>query len=81
MTGFIADAASTAHTLTSGVPSAAAAPQLLVVQPIADDDDLNGEIKFFDNSWLPGGSSLPTTALVSGYTIYLHGVVKSPLGK
>jgi hypothetical protein len=67
--------------VTIGVASYAAAPQLLVVQPITDTDDLIADVFFNDNSWIAGGSKLPTLANAVYITVFLHGVIKSPLGR
>lgn len=67
--------------VTIGVASYAAAPQLLVVQPVTDQDDLIADLFFSDNSWITGGSKMPTTTNATYITVFLHGVIKSPLGK
>lgn len=67
--------------VTIGVASYAAAPQLLVVQPVTDTDDLIADIFINDNSWINGGSAMPTFTNKTYVTVFLHGVIKSPLGK
>lgn len=68
-------------TATTGVPSQAAAPQLLVSQPIKDDDDLQGEITFKNDIWVTGTSVMPTLTGRVVFTVPLHGFVKKPQGK
>lgn len=63
---------------TIGVPSAAAAPNLLVSQPIADDDDLQATLDFKNNAWLQGGASMPTFVGKQVVTLLAHGFVKKP---
>lgn len=71
-----------ASLVTTGVPSAAAAPQLLVAQPVKDDDDLNGTIDFKSDSWITGSAVMPTTATYATlFTCLLHGLIKKPQGK
>lgn len=67
--------------VTIGVPSAAAAPVLMVAQNIADDDDLVATIDFKNNSWIAGGASMPTFTAAVIATVNLHGFVKKPQGK
>jgi len=66
--------------VTTGVASVAAAPQLLVAQPIEDDDDLFCTI-VFDNAAWNVAIAMPTTAAALGFTTYLHGLIKDPQGK
>lgn len=66
--------------VTIGVASYAAAPQLLVVQPITEDDDLIADLVFSDNQWL-GSAGQPTLGAAVQVSVFLHGVIKSPLGK
>lgn len=64
---------------TIGVPSAAAAPNLMVAQPVMDDDDLVATIDFKSNSWADG--AVQPTILGMGVTLSLHGFIKKPQGK
>jgi hypothetical protein len=64
---------------TNGVPSAAAAPNLLVAQTIKEEHDLNGSIQFLDNGWLGGGIQ-PTFTARPVVTLFLHGLIKKPQG-
>lgn len=66
--------------VTTGVPSAAAAPQLLVAQSIGDKDDLLATIDFKNDIWITGSSVMPTTAGRTVYTNMLHGFIKKPQG-
>jgi hypothetical protein len=65
--------------VTTGVPSAAAAPQLLVAQPIGPNDALSGTVRFDDNVWL-GASNPATIASQVAVTVFLDGLVKKPQG-
>jgi len=67
--------------VTTGVPSAAAAPSLMVAQPVADDDDLVAQVEFKDNAWLAAGSVMPTLSQRAVFTVMLHGFIKKPQGK
>lgn len=67
--------------VTTGVPSAAAAPSLMVAQPVADDDDLVATLDFKDNAWLSGGSSMPVFVAKPVVTLRLAGFIKKPQGK
>lgn len=67
--------------VTVGVPSAAAAPSLMVAQPVADDDDLVATLDFKDNAWLNGGSVMPTFTVRPVVTLRLAGFIKKPQGK
>lgn len=67
--------------VTTGVPSLAAAPNLLVAQPIKDNDDLQSTIDFKGDAWITGsqvGTTL-TGALV--FMNMLHGLIKKPQGR
>lgn len=66
---------------TTGVASAAAAPQLLVAQPVKDDDDLNGTVDFKSDSWITGAAVMPTLAGRVLISTILHGLIKKPQGK
>ena len=61
-------------------PRVAAAPNLLVAQSITDKDDLNVEIIFDDTAWLNGGASMPTFASKVVAGVFIHGLIKKPLG-
>lgn len=63
--------------VTLGVPSAAAAPQLLVAQPVSDKDDLYGTLAFLNAAWVTG-YTVPTLNQVSVITAFLHGLINSP---
>lgn len=65
---------------TTGVPSAAAAPQLLVAQPIKDGDDLYADLTFEDGTGLNAAYVMPTTVRALAFTIFLHGLIKDPTG-
>lgn len=66
--------------VTNGVASAAAAPSLLVPQPISDKDDLKGQVAFPAGTWISGftAASLANTNVIS---CFLHGIIKAPLGR
>lgn len=64
---------------TIGVPSAAAAPNLMVAQPVADDDDLQGTIDLRSVSWVTG--AVMPTVVRGAFTLTLHGFIKKPQGK
>jgi hypothetical protein len=71
-----------------GVPSVAAAPTLFVPQQLKDDDDIICKIRFPDAQWLAqtaGGLGTYTVPVVGTggllLTVFLRGVIKSPLGK
>ena len=77
--------------VTTGVPSTAAAPQLLVAQPISEKDDLVCNISILDNKWLniagtTGASQMPVfstqgaVALQPVMGVFLHGLIKKPQG-
>lgn len=66
--------------VTIGVPSAAAAPTLMVAQPVQDDDDLMGTIDVKSNTWTSANAVLPTV-VATGITLMLHGYIKKPQGK
>lgn len=63
-----------------GVPSAAAAPTLFVPQQLKDDDDINGKLRFPGGSWTTS-YAVPVLAGNNAVTVFLHAVIKSPLGK
>lgn len=68
--------------VTIGVPSAAAAPTLMVAQPVQDDDDLMGTLEFKDfTSWVAAaGDAMPSLPPI-GVMLMLHGYIKKPQGK
>lgn len=66
--------------VTLGVPSAAAAPSLMVAQPVSDSDDLMGTVDFKSATWISGYVSPVLTNAVL-FTIMLHGFIKKPQGK
>lgn len=65
--------------VTVGVPSAAAAPTLMVAQPVQDNDDLQCTMDVKSNSWQTG-AVLPTIKGIA-VTLILHGFIKKPQGK
>lgn len=67
--------------VTLGVPSAAAAPSLLVAQSVKDDDDLVSTLDFKSNGWLAGGAAMPTFTQGMVVSLLLHGLIKKPQGK
>lgn len=65
------------NSFTTGVPSAAAAPQLLVAQPISSTDDLYGLMRFDTATGWQAGYTMPTLASAFvGITAVLHGLIK-----
>ena len=70
--------------VTIGVPSAAAAPQLLVAQPIGPNDSIGTDsyIVLYNNNWItganPSGGVLPTFATSVFCTVFLDGLIKKP---
>ena len=69
-----------ATAVSIGVPSAAASPTLFVPQQLKDDDDLNGKIRFPDAAWTTSYAA-PVLGGRLLLTVFLHGVMKAPLGK
>jgi hypothetical protein len=63
-----------------GVPSAAASPTLFVPQQLKDNDDITAKLRFPAAAWV-AGYTVPTTANDLLVSIFLRGVIKSPLGK
>lgn len=63
-----------------GVPSVAAAPTLFVPQQLKDNDDITAKLRFPNATWATG-YVVPTTTTDLLITLFLHGVIKSPLGK
>lgn len=75
----------TANSFTTGVPSSASAPQLLVALPVEPTDDLGGEIRFDGAAWITaagGAFTMPTLTSTLGVAItcFLHGLIKRPVG-
>ena len=66
--------------VTTGVPSAAAAPQLLVAQNVSEDDDLQGTVDFKNDIWITASSVMPTLAGRLVFTCFLHGFIKKAQG-
>jgi hypothetical protein len=71
--------------VTIGVPSAAAAPQLLVAQPIGPNDSIGTDsyITLYANSWAQNAAGavvggLPSFDNVVPVTVFLDGLVKKP---
>jgi hypothetical protein len=73
--------------VTTGVPSAAAAPSLYVAQPVTDNDDITGSVTFPSLGWLATnadgaivGTTLPSPTTAIAMTCYLHGIIRKPQG-
>ncbi len=66
--------------LSNGVPSVAASPTLFVPQQLTTADDIYAILDFPDAAWVTG-YAVPTTTALMLLTLYLRGVIKSPLGK
>jgi hypothetical protein len=75
--------------VTIGVASAAAAPQLLVAQPIGPNDSIGTDsyIVLYNNNWATAGGSpnpilppvvMPTFDTSVFCTVFLDGLVKKP---
>lgn len=73
--------------VTVGVPSAAAAPNLMVAQPVEDNDDLVATVDILGNIWNCGVSNVTNNAGMPVFTkapavsLMLHGFIKKPQGK
>lgn len=74
--------------VTVGVASAAAAPQLLVAQPIDSTKDLDAKFRFPPADWLNqaapmnlGANRFPAPSMSMGMQCYLHGFIKRPHGE
>ncbi len=78
MAGYSDETAATAVSI--GVPSAAAAPTLFVPQQLKDDDDLKVRLVFLDAAWLTSYVA-PVLSGRQTISIFMHGVMKNPLGK
>jgi hypothetical protein len=68
--------------MSVGVPSVAAAPTLFVPQQLKDNDDIICKLRFPGAAWAasyapPSVSAAPGLAV----SVFLRGVIKSPLGK
>lgn len=63
-----------------GVPSVAAAPTLFVPQQLKDNDDMTAKLRFPNAAWVTG-YTVPTIDLDLLISIFMRGVIKSPLGK
>lgn len=82
LSGFSNEVAGAGQAAASiGVPSVAAAPTLFVPQQLRDNDDITCKMRFNDASWVTGGYTGPTTTTAMVVTLFLRGVIKSPLGK
>lgn len=82
MAGFSNEAAAAGIAAASiGVPSVAAAPTLFVPQQLRDNDDIQCKMRFNDAAWVTGGYTGPTTTAAMAVSLFLRGVIKSPLGK
>lgn len=68
--------------LSVGVPSVAAAPTLFVPQQLKDNDDITCKLRFPGAAWASTYSA-PSVAAAPGLavSVFLRGVIKSPLGK
>ena len=82
--GFSDETGATA--VSVGVPSIAAAPTLFVPQQLKDNDDLSGKLRFPNgnsNAWAIAAASYtaPTLGGAVRVSLFLHGVMKAPLGK
>ena len=64
--------------MTTGVPSAAAAPRLLVEQVITDSADLMASVDFKSDSWITGAAVMPTLTAICPMSLMLHGLWKRP---
>lgn len=84
LAGFSDETGATA--VSVGVPSAAAAPTLFVPQQLKDNDDLSGKLRFPEGNqsavFIAAASyTAPTLAGAVRVSLFLHGVMKAPLGK
>lgn len=76
--GFSDETGATAFSI--GVPSVAASPTLFVPQQLKDDDDIKGKLRFPDAGWITS-YAVPVLAGAMLFRVFLHGVMKQPLGK
>jgi len=69
--------------VTNGVPSLAAAPQLLVAQPVKPDDSVSGYIEFPDNFGVlaPNATEMAVLDQRNVFTVHLDGLIKRPQGR
>lgn len=81
VTGSVSDTNTTVKSgyVTIGVPSAAAAPSLMVAQPVMDDDDLMATLNFASNAWATGAVQPSIKGMA--ISLLLHGFIKKPQGK
>jgi hypothetical protein len=81
--GFSDETGATAFSI--GVPSVAASPTLFVPQQLKDDDDIKGKIRFPSAAWITAAASAAYVAPVLAGSmlvrVFLHGVMKAPLGR
>lgn len=70
--------------VTTGVASAAAAPQLLVAQPIGPNDAMTGALYVQDAQWVTQSSNQtyqpPVLENILVATVFLDGLIKKPQG-
>ena len=67
--------------VTIGVPSAAAAPQLLVAQPIGPNDSIGTDsyiVLYANTGWTNAPLAMPTFDNSVGVTVFLDGLIKKP---
>lgn len=69
-----------ATVLTTGIASAAAAPQLLVAQSVGDKDDLGATIDFKDDIWITASSVMFVLTGRIVAILFCHGFIKKPQG-
>lgn len=67
-------------TITTGVPSTAAAPTLLVAQRVSDKDEMNATLNYRSDSWITGAAVMPTLAGRIVVKLVTHGFIKRPQG-
>lgn len=64
--------------VTNGVGSVAAAPELLVAQPVGERDALQGTVNFPNVSNFNTAAAMPTLTARLGFQIVLRGVLQRP---
>lgn len=67
--------------VTIGVASAAAAPQLLVAQPIGPNDSIGTDsyiVLYANTGWTNAPAAMPTLDTSVGVTVFLDGLIKKP---
>lgn len=64
--------------VTNGVGSVAAAPELLVAQPVGERDALQGSVNFPNITNFISTASMPTLTAALGFQIVLRGVLQRP---